>query len=496
MDENREYINTLLDILIERFSRDELELLAFRILGESELKGHSKHEKATALIETIKHRQCYLELITAGQRQRPDIDWLFPPGLKQAWIENARRMERNQAYSQAIEQWQQLQQFLPHTDDIDQEIQRLQEKKRHTQRVVELKHHLSQHKFSISKIYIEVMTRLKRMEKEELDATAEIILETIEEFLAGDLSAPKFIEFWQQGINQSLSSPLEVPHYQALAGRLRRGEIVIFLGTDVPALFNTRLPSADKLVPQLAQCVHYPEFTGSFPEICEYSDINNQYGRNFIRQQLHTLLQPNPLTSIELYELLAQLDTPLIIISGCMGNGLETAFEHQGKKFALLSHSVEHIGTLLLKCSDQTELKLDASENVSGLSLLEQGYSVIYKILGCFSLNQTLSVNQRDSLMLSEQDYFTFIRHTDKLIPHYLIRQLTHRGFWLLGHYLNSWENRLIVKEILKKRAHGELALSIHKQADNFARVFWENERVKNYNVDLKEFVEHLRVYL
>jgi hypothetical protein len=53
-----------------------------------------------------------------------------------------------------------------------------------------------------------------------------------------------------------------------------------------------------------------------------------------------------------------------------------------------------------------------------------------------------------------------------------------------------------VVEAILKKRLHEEQALTVHKAADNFAKVFWENARVKNYSVDLKEFIENLQRYI
>jgi len=58
--------------------------------------------------------------------------------------------------------------------------------------------------------------------------------------------------------------------------------------------------------------------------------------------------------------------------------------------------------------------------------------------------------------------------------PNYIVNQLRNRGFWLLGYYPNSWENWLIIREILDKRRHQESALTVHPAADKFAKLYWE----------------------
>jgi hypothetical protein len=495
MDTKQAYLNNLIDILIERFSLEELKLFAFK-LGIKELSGPTKEKIAMELIAQLDRHQHLLDLIVIGKKDRPDIDWPIPPWIKTEWIETARRMERNQAYDEAIAQWQKIQTFDPQLSTINQEIQRLNDKIARNDRIITLQKQLFQRKLEIKSIYLAVASHLNRLEKENIDETAEIILATIAEFLAGETTAPEFIDFWRGGIDIQPTPTVEMPNYQALAGRLQRGEIVVFLGADAPAAFNQVIPTTAELVPQLANCANYPEFQGSLPELCEYLDMNNQYGRNFLRLKLQELVDTPITTPILLHQLLASIPTPLLIISSCINELLEQACRQQGKNFVLLSHAVEAIGTLRLEYSHQDKVECCSTEDLSGLQLLEQGYSLIYKILGCFSLSKPLNINQRDSLMLSEQDYFTFARYTDKLIPNYVVRQLTGRGCWLLGHYLHSWENRLLVEAILTKRRYEEQALTVHKAADNFAKVFWENARVKNYPIDLQEFIENLQRYL
>jgi hypothetical protein len=224
--------------------------------------------------------------------------------------------------------------------------------------------------------------------------------------------------------------------------------------------------------------------------------LNHQFGRSSLRVKLQELVESSGSVSIALYQLLATIETPMLFISAAYESLLENAFKQANKKFVVLGYSTENIGSLLLEYSDSKEVQQCSTEELSGLQLLENGYSVIYKILGCFSLNNAFLTSQQDSLILSERDYLTFIQHKDQLIPNYVVTQLRGRGFWLLGHYPKSWENRLVIQEMLNKRSHEEQALTIHQDADDFARMYWENRRVKNYAMDLPIFVENLQKYL
>lgn len=154
-----------------------------------------------------------------------------------------------------------------------------------------------------------------------------------------------------------------------------------------------------------------------------------------------------------LYELLAQLPAPLIIISASYDNKLETVFAQHQKKFAVLSYTSEH--QIYVKHCDQPEPEKYTLEALSALDLFEEntGYSLIYKINGCLELSVPKRVNENDSLVLSEQDYFEFARYQDKLVPDYLINHLTGRDLWLLGQYQQSWETRFMIQMILDKRA-------------------------------------------
>jgi hypothetical protein len=124
------------------------------------------------------------------------------------------------------------------------------------------------------------------------------------------------------------------------------------------------------------------------------------------------------------------------------------------------------------------------------LLLLEQGYSVIYKILGW------VDGSSDQGLVIAEKDYFTFNQYQDKLIPSYISECLRTQGLLLLGHHPKSWDKRLILKTILNKRPYNEPAITIFQQADKFASLYLKNKQIENYPIDLKEFVENLQAQL
>ena len=95
-------------------------------------------------------------------------------------------------------------------------------------------------------------------------------------------------------------------------------------------------------------------------------------------------------------------------------------------------------------------------------------------------------------MILSEQDYFTFARHLDRLVPDYLAGLLQTRGLWFLGHHPDNWQNRLLMKAILEKRSNS-LSYAVDEQLTPFTQVYWKTSRVENYQMSLSEFVRNLQ---
>jgi hypothetical protein len=96
-------------------------------------------------------------------------------------------------------------------------------------------------------------------------------------------------------------------------------------------------------------------------------------------------------------------------------------------------------------------------------------------------------------LTVSEEDYFTFSRHMDKIIPSYLVAAFADRGLFFLGYAPTHWEDRLIVNAILNKRnPQAEPPYAITTDADQFVQAYWEFQKVHSRAIRLKDFVQKL----
>jgi hypothetical protein len=58
-------------------------------------------------------------------------------------------------------------------------------------------------------------------------------------------------------------------------------------------------------------------------------------------------------------------------------------------------------------------------EDLSKFKLIEEGYSLVYKIRGFLGSDRSQTDLHRAALTISEGNYFNFFRHMDKLIPSY-----------------------------------------------------------------------------
>jgi len=218
-------------------------------------------------------------------------------------------------------------------------------------------------------------------------------------------------------------------------------------------------------------------------------------------------LSTNTNSRIQLYESLAKVEAPLVLISSAYDNLLEQTFLNAGKKFAELSSIINRsddydIGHVLVRYSDSDANNTNHANNandkpektyieeeLSRLRLLEQGYSLIYKIRGTCKQN-----TQSDTLTLAESNYFTFARYGKKIIPAYLARQFRDRGFLFLGFSPKSWEDRLLVNTLLKKRQHSpEPCYTIGTTLDKMEAAYWDSCHVKKYQANLQELDKHLQ---
>lgn len=99
-----------------------------------------------------------------------------------------------------------------------------------------------------------------------------------------------------------------------------------------------------------------------------------------------------------------------------------------------------------------------------------------------------------DALLISEEDYFTFARHVEKIVPPYLKTLFRQRSLLVLGHDLNEWHDRLVVNTILDatllQRKCNKFA--VQESPGAYELAYWGKYGVKLYQMPVTTFVEQL----
>lgn len=347
----------------------------------------------------------------------------------------------------------------------------------------------------IRNIFKEVVAALKQPAN-----TAEymMLVEQAELLLDDVLDAETFIIWWE-AVTAAPSQPAtQNVDIAKLAGRVQRGEMVLFLGSGIAYADDGVQEAA--LVRQLAQQIGYDKFNGTLSSIAEYYQLRPDFGQSALLANLRAQL-PDKAQGVLLYLALARVQAPLILISAAYDNLLEGVFREAGKRFVELASIVRRsdeydIGHVLVSFSDGSQPdKVYPEEELSRLRLLECGYSIIYKIRGTCGQTegqQDKDDLRRDALTLSESNFFSFARYADKMIPGYLARQLRNRGFLFVGYRPREWEDRLLASALLEKRNSQEPCYVIGETPEPLEAAYWESRNVKQYRIDIRELDRYL----
>jgi len=342
----------------------------------------------------------------------------------------------------------------------------------------EFNEQLSQRRLEIKAVYREVARSLQSITRGQIDDDTKIILKDVKDFLEDAITAQDFIE-----LCSGTNSEPDIPNYETLAKRLFDGKFVIFLGTELP---DAAFPNVNEIVSQFANYVKYNDFKGSLPEIFEYIEYHSDFQRETLCDKLKEISLKPP-TPIRLYQFLATINQPMLLISAAYDTLLEQTFRDHNQPVIILCHS-KNIGTFFLKYSDKTKIQECSGDKLS--NLLDEKYTVIFKILGCFN-----GSTKEESFIASESNFFNFIEYQNTYIPAYIKKNLQKFGFLLLGHYPKSWEKRFIINELLKHTK--QKPIIVLQEMDKFTSMYLkEKHNVKNYRIDLNEFIANLQRHL
>ena len=414
-------------------------------------------------------------------------------------LAEANRLTRIGSLHEAIAIWREIQSTNPDNSVAVREISVLEKLSEQQATAAQLIKRLTSRIKDVRPIFKGLVAALRLPAD---TAEYEILLEQTELLLEYELDAESYLLWWEAIHDNSLSKNLQPLDISRIAGRVQRGEMVLFIGSGIASFYSEKNSEENELVTQLAQQIGYEQFNGSLSSIAEYYQLRPDYGQAELLKTLRGHLSQNG-HGILLYKALAKVQSPLVLISSAYDNRLEEAFQIAGKPFVELSSIIRRtddydIGHVVVNYSDSDSQQGTPvpGEKLSGMRFLEQGYSVIYKIRGnCTSIDDDLSDNellQQDALTLSESSYFSFARYADKIIPSYLARQLRNRGFLFVGYQPKAWEDRLLASTLLEKRDSQELCYVIGDTSEPMETAFWKSRKVETYPIDIRELDKYL----
>jgi hypothetical protein len=331
-----------------------------------------------------------------------------------------------------------------------------------------------------------------------------ILAETAEEPLKWDLSGKGgLILAWtpeQHQDRMALSSVAMRARYDTIIQMFRKGEVIPFLGPEVVGHgAEAHPPSAEELVQRLAHSVGFADSADPLTLISQ--KIYMVAGRGVVYDRLRDIYRPEPYVyrPALTHRFLACFPHPLLILSTAYDTLLEEAFDSVGKRYAVMTHilhadSNADRGKVVVQYSEQKEKveKCLSEDLVIDLSR----WSVIYKIHGTFGLCDPDSNEEIDSIVISEEDYITFVTILDNpqtTIPNQLARLFRKRMFLFLGYSMSDWNSRAVVDVIQHKGNFRRMQpYAIRREATEFERLYWENKGVRLIEAELSGFIRQM----
>lgn len=407
-------------------------------------------------------------------------------------VEKADELERKQSWAAAITAWQQLTELRPEAPEPAIEIARLREREGVAARLQRVSAGVTRRRRELGEAWSEVRTSLQRMRGTGIVEEEPLVL--IGELLDGSLDPEGFARDWRELHRHAVAPAEAAPSYEVLAGRLRRGDMALLLGSDVPRNCDRALPGGVQLAGQLAERVEGVDPSQTLATVGEYYQLS-EHGRSSLVGHLRELL---PSCEVPLYDLLAGISSPLVLVSLAWDELLEDAFRATGKPFAVVSPLVTGTAQradLAVERSDDEEVERIEAEALSGLRLIDKGYSLIYKARGAIAPEEAGRGRPPEALTLAERDHFAFARRQNVLLPSYLARRLAERGLLIVGLAARQWEDRLLLDAVLDKRQGAEKPFVVRQTSDPFENVYWQ-EHAKRFAVALPQLVEGLAAHL
>lgn len=451
--------------------------------------GRIQTARALARVEDETRLEQDLARLLAQQdaltRQLEDLEERIRQQQQTELIREAIRLEGNQSYALAQNKWREVAALGPCGYDPAREGQRLADLEARAGRRQRALASLALHRDA------DLLTEVSRVLGAP-DGLPLALEELLDQLVQRQLGADDFAAAWRRlRANAPGGAPVQLD-YRALYQRMSRGEIALFLGADMPRQFDDGAPDRHRLARELAAQAQLPPDAATLSAVAEYFQIGR--GEGSLLRALQPLLR-SPREPGPLHALLGRIGAPLLIVATGHDTLLESAFGRAGKPYAVISTVITptaelRLGQVLVQLSDRPQPEPPRmSEELSHLRLLDEGYSVIFKLCGTCPDPGGGDDRLRCSFVLSESSHFSFARLIDRVLPSYLGRQLAPRGLWFLGFAPEQWEDRLFASAILESRRSLEPPHVVRGAARPLEDAFWQSRGVVRHEVALPRFV-------
>lgn len=296
---------------------------------------------------------------------------------------------------------------------------------------------------------------------------------------------------------------------------LRRGQVIPFLGaganqgnrppgarwTDAADAF---LPTGAELSRRLAKEVAFPaddehDLT-DLPKVASY--FVEAAARRRLRDDLREVFDRD-LDPCDIHTYLANLLTPLLIVTTNYDDLTERAFAKANRPYDLVVHPTDRKDLAASVFWWRSGAAEPETVLPNSLFIDLKTTTVIYKMHG--SVNRVLP--KWDSYVVTEEDYVDFLARmmVETAVPALFLSHFRTRSFLFLGYGLRDWNLRLVLKtlrtvptgpEAAAGAADDDEALrswAIQFQPSRLETELWRARDVNIYDVDINAFVQRLR---
>ncbi len=257
------------------------------------------------------------------------------------------------------------------------------------------------------------------------------------------------------------------------------------------------LPSGVELSQCLAEETHFP--ADDRDDLAKVSSFYEAFlKRNTLRERLRDILySKDDVKTSSLYQFLAEIPVPLLIVSTTYDMQMELAFRNAGRAYDLVIYRAADCkdfanavlwwphGSVGPKTPPPNELDIDLSKT-----------TVIFKMHGSIVPEN----DQWDSFVITEEDYVEFLARLSgkSAIPALFSPYFSKRRLLFLGYNLRNWSCRIVLRNLSRLRRGGsenedEMSWAIQDDLSELEVKLWDKRGVVPYQVGIDEFVKTLK---